>query len=216
VDTPRASRDEGAVSGASAGRASSAEKLWIERLRRGDEAAYEQLVRSYGGRMLAVAKRLLRSEDDARDAVQDAFLSAFRAIDRFEGESQLGTWLHRIVVNAALMKLRTRRRKPEEPLDDLLPAFLADGHMERPAQAWALPSDQALERAQLRQLVLDRIAELPETHRTILLLRDVEDLDTEEVARQLDISSGAVKTRLHRARQALRELLDPHLRTSAP
>ena len=190
------------------------EKAWIERLRRGDEAAYEQLVRSHGGRMLAVARRLLRSEDDARDAVQEAFLSAFRAIDRFEGEAQLGTWLHRIVVNAALMKLRTRRRKPEEPLDPLLPRFLPDGHMEQPAQAWAPPADEALERAELHRLVMDRIVELPETYRTILLLRDVEGLDTEEAARQLEISPGAAKTRLHRARQALRELLDPHLRAS--
>jgi RNA polymerase sigma-70 factor (ECF subfamily) len=192
------------------------EKAWIGRLRQGDETAYEELVRSHGGRMLAVARRLLQSEDDARDAVQDAFLSAFRAIDRFEGEAQLGTWLHRIVVNAALMKLRTRRRKPEEPLDPLLPRFLADGHQEQPAQAWALRSDEALERAELHRLVMDRITELPETYRTILLLRDVEGLDTEEAARELEISPGAVKTRLHRARQALRELLDPHLRTSAP
>lgn len=181
-------------------------------LRAGDEKAYETLVRDHGGRMLAVAKRLLRDEDDARDAVQDAFLSAFRGIERFEGGARLSTWLHRIVVNAALMKLRTRRRKPEEPLDPLLPRFLEDGHMARPAGPWREPSDVALERRELRQLVLDRIGELPETYRTILLLRDVEELDTEEAARALGISTGAVKTRLHRARLALRELLDPHLR----
>jgi RNA polymerase sigma-70 factor (ECF subfamily) len=197
VDTPAAPPDESKL---------------LERLRDGDEGAYEELVRLHGGRMLSVAKRMLRNEDDARDAVQDAFLSAFRAIDRFEGGSRIGTWLHRIVVNAALMKLRTRRRKPEEPLDPLLPRFLDDGHMERPAQAWAVRSDEALERRELRQLVLDHIADLPETYRTILLLRDVEGLDTEETAEALGISRGAVKTRLHRARQALRELLDPHLR----
>ena len=184
----------------------------LDRLRAGDEAAYEDLVRSHGGRMLSVAKRMLRNEDDARDAVQDAFLSAFRAIDRFEGGSQLGTWLHRIVVNAALMKLRTRRRKPEEPLDPLLPRFLEDGHMVRPAQAWARSADEVLQSEETRRLVLDRIGELPETYRTILLLRDVEGLDTEETAKALEITPGAVKTRLHRARLALRELLDPHLR----
>jgi len=188
------------------------ESKLLERLRRGEEAAYEELVRTHAGRMLSVAKRMLRNEDDAADAVQEAFLSAFRAIDRFEGGSRLGTWLHRIVVNAALMKLRTRRRKPEEPLDPLLPRFLDDGHMERPAQAWARPADDALVSAETRRLVLDRIAELPETYRTILLLRDVEGLDTDETAAALGISSGAVKTRLHRARLALRELLDPHLR----
>jgi len=189
------------------------ESRLLERLRRRDEAAFEELVRAHTGRMLSVAKRLLRNEDDARDAVQDAFLSAFRAIGRFEGESQLGTWLHRIVVNAALMKLRTRRRKPEESLDGLLPRFLEDGHMERPAAPWALPADRTVEQGELRRLVLDRIEALPETYRTILLLRDVEELDTDETAKALGISPGAVKTRLHRARQALRELLDPHLRS---
>src|SRR5215510_12491477 len=84
----------------------------LERLLAGDEQAYEELVRTYGGRMLAVARRFLPVEEDARDAVQDAFLSAFRSISSFEGHAQLSTWLHRIVVNAALMKLRTRRRKP--------------------------------------------------------------------------------------------------------
>jgi len=84
--------------------------------------------------------------------------------------------------------------------------------MERPAQAWARPADDALASEETRRLVLDRIAELPETYRTILLLRDVEGLDTEETATALGITSGAVKTRLHRARLALRELLDPHLR----
>ncbi len=183
----------------------------LEGLRAGDEAAYEQLVRTHGGRMFAVAKRMLRSDDDAGDAVQDAFLSAFKAIDRFEGGSQLGTWLHRIVVNAALMKMRTRRRKPEEPIDALLPKFIEDGHMEKPTPAWAAPGDEALERRELRQLVFDRIHELPETYRTILLLRDVEGLDTEETAEALSLSTGAVKTRLHRARQALRTLLEPDL-----
>ena len=188
------------------------ESKLIERLKAGDDDAFEELVRAHGGRMLSVAKRMLRNEDDAGDAVQDAFLSAFRAIHRFEGGSQLGTWLHRIVVNAALMKLRTRRRKPEEPLDPLLPRFLDDGHLENPAQTWTRSADQVLESEETRKLVLDRIAELPETYRTILLLRDVEDLDTEETAKALEISPGAVKTRLHRARLALRELLDPHLR----
>ncbi len=90
----------------------------LERLRSGDDAAFEQLVREHGGRMLAVARRFLRQEEDARDAVQDAFLSAYRALEDFEGNARLSTWLHRIVVNAALMKLRTRRRKPERSIED--------------------------------------------------------------------------------------------------
>ena len=104
------------------------EKALLEALRAGDEAAYEKLVREHTGRMLSVARRFLREEDDARDAVQDAFVSAFRAIGNFEGGSRISTWLHRIVVNAALMKLRTRRRKPEESIDDMLPRWTDDGH----------------------------------------------------------------------------------------
>ena len=181
-------------------------------LRRGEADAYEQLVRAYGGRMLAVARRMLRNEEDARDAVQEAFLNAFRAIGRFEGEARLSTWLHRIVVNAALMKLRTRRRKPERSIEELLPGFLEDGHMADPAEAWRKAPDAEVARQQLRELVLEKIHELPEAHRNVLLLRDIEELDTEAAAKVLDVSVGAVKTRLHRARLALRGLLDPHLR----
>jgi RNA polymerase sigma-70 factor, ECF subfamily len=179
-------------------------------LRAGRDEAYEQLVRSYGGRMLAVARRLLGDGEDARDAVQDAFASAFRSIDRFEGHARLSTWLHRIVVNAALMKLRTRRRKPEEPLDDLLPAFLADGHRSDPGGPWQPAA--ALERREVRDLVRRSIDRMPESYRTVLLLRDIEELETAEVAEMLGIGPGVVKTRLHRARQALRGLLDPELR----
>jgi RNA polymerase sigma factor, sigma-70 family len=188
----------------------------LARLRSGEEAAYEELVRRYGGRLLAVARRFLPVEEDARDAVQDAFLSAFRSIHSFEGHARLSTWLHRIVVNASLMKLRTRRRKPEQSIEDLLPGFLEDGHLERPASPWRSEEVDPAERAELRDLVMRSIHALPEGHRNVLLLRDIEGLDTEEAAELLGISPGAVKTRLHRARQALRELLEPHLGEESP
>ncbi len=193
-----------------------ADRALLERLRAGEEGAYEELVRTHGGRLLAVARRFLRNEEDARDAVQDAFASAFRSIDGFEGQAQLSTWLHRIVVNASLMRLRRARRKPEESIEDLLPGFLENGHLERPPSPWRREDLDPAERAELRELVLDKIQQLPEGYRNVLMLRDVEDLDTEESAQALGISPGAVKTRLHRARQALRELLEPHLREDAP
>ncbi len=192
------------------------EQQLLERLLAGEEQAYEELVRSYGGRLLAVARRFLPIEEDARDAVQDAFLSAFRSIHRFEGQAQLSTWLHRIVVNASLMKLRTRRRKPEQSIEELLPGYLEDGHFERPASPWRTDGLDPAEQSELRELVLRSIHSLPEGHRNVLLLRDIESLDTEEAAELLGISPGAVKTRLHRARQALRELLEPHLREAPP
>jgi RNA polymerase sigma-70 factor (ECF subfamily) len=184
-------------------------------LRAGDGAAYERLVRTYGGRLLTVARRFLPSEEDARDALQDAFLSAFRAIANFQEDARVSTWLHRIVINAALMKLRSRRRKPEEPIDDLLPTFSEDGHRENAGPAWKETAENALQQQETRALVRACIDRLPESYRTVLLLRDIEELDTEETARLLDISPNAVKIRLHRARQALRTLLDPHFREDA-
>jgi RNA polymerase sigma-70 factor, ECF subfamily len=183
----------------------------VERLRAGDEAAVEHLVRSYTGRLLAVTRRILPTDEEARDAVQDAFLLAFRGLGRFQGGSRLSTWLHRIAVNAALMRLRTRRRKPEEPLDSLLPTFRDDGHHQEAFRSWAEPVDQALERAETRALVRRLINQLPESYRTVLLLRDIEGLDTDETATALGLTPNAVKIRLHRARQALRTLLSPHL-----
>ena len=192
------------------------ERALVAALQAGDAAAYERLVRDNAPRMMAVIRRYLRDEAEAADALQDAFTSAFRAMERFEGQSSLSTWLHRIAVNAALMRLRTRARRPEEPLDELLPAFRSDGHAVVPALAWNAPGlDAELGRRRHAARVRAAIDQLPETHRTVLLLRDLEELDTEETAAELGIQPGAVKTRLHRARQALRTLLDPMMREEA-
>jgi len=176
----------------------------VRRLKAGDEDAYATVVRTLGGRMLAVARRFLQDEDLARDAVQDAFLSAFRSIHAFDGDAQLATWLHRIVVNAALMKLRTRRRKPEQSIEPMLPAFAEDGHHAgRPVVAWTASAEEALLRREARKRVRAAIADLPERYRTVLLLRDIEERSTREAADLLGITENAVKLRLHRARQAL-------------
>ena len=192
--------------------AAASEAELLRGLQAGEDAAFERLVRLYSGRMLAVARRFLPNEEDASDAVQDAFLSAFRAIDRFQGEARLSTWLHRIVVNACLMKLRTRRRRPEGKIEDLLPGFLEDGHFERPGAPWQERADVLLESAENQKLVREAIALLPENYRTVLLLRDIEGFDTQQTAEELGMTTAAVKTRLHRARQALRTLLDSHFR----
>lgn len=184
------------------------EQTLIVGLRAGEGAAFEKLVRTQSGRMLSVARRFLVSEEDARDAVQDAFLSAFKALPTFDGRARLSTWLHRIVVNTCLMKLRSQRRHPEESVDELLPTFLSDGHQSNPAPRWGETANE-VERAETRQIIREQIAQLAESHRTILLLRDIEELDTETVAQMLDLSVAVVKVRLHRARQALRTLLDP-------
>ena len=131
----------------------SEEALLLAELRAGNEAAFERLLREYGGRMLAVARRLVRNEEDARDAVQEAFVSAFRALERFEGTSRIATWLHRIVVNCCLMKLRGRQRRPEEAIEDLLPKFYEDGHQVPASVDWSEPVDSLLHRQEICALV---------------------------------------------------------------
>ncbi len=187
------------------------EAALVAGLQRGDEWAFESIVRLYGGRLLAVARRYVRNEADAQDVVQAAYLSAFRACARFEGSAQLGTWLHRIVVNTALMKLRSRRRKPEESIEHLLPAFHDDGHHVEQFTAWTTPADALLEQQQTRDRIRACIDRLPDSYRTVLLLRDIEERTTEEVAELLMLTPGAVKVRLHRARQALSTILRQEL-----
>jgi len=183
----------------------------LQALRAGEEPAYERFVRRYGGPMFAVARRFLRCDEDAADAVQEGFLSAFRSIHRFAGNSRLGTWLHRIVVNTCLMKLRAGKNRPVVSIESLLPTFDETGHHARRINDWRLPSDR-LETDELRTTVRRCINELPDPYRVVLLLRDIEELNTQETAERLGISVPAVKVRLHRARQALRTLLDPILR----
>jgi RNA polymerase sigma-70 factor (ECF subfamily) len=192
------------------------EAALVAGLRAGDEDAYTLMVRAYGGRLLAVARRILRNDEEAQDAVQTAYLAAFRSLERFEGGSRLSTWLHRIVVNAALMRLRSRRRRPEESIEPLLPVYLADGHHQQRFSATDLPPDALLAQAETRAVVRACIDQLPERYRTILILRDIEDVDTSEVAAAFGITSNAVKIRLHRARQALGTLLRRHYAEAAP
>lgn len=184
----------------------------LARLRAGDERAYERLVREQGGRLLTVARRFLRDDEEARDCLQECFVQAFRALPRFAGQAKLSTWLHRILINAALMRLRARRSRPELPIEPLLPAFLEDGHSAVVYRDWSPSAEDLLARDEVRALVRAAIDELPESYRTVLALRDLEEFDTAEVARLLGVTANAVKIRLHRARQALRELLDVRLR----
>ncbi len=192
-----------------AAQADPVEQALLARLRKQDGDAFTELVNLYGGRMLAVARRILRQEQDAQDAVQDAFISAFKNLEKFQGESRLSTWLHRIAVNASLMKLRKAGRLSERPIGDLLPTFSEDGFLKGgPKRVWDVPVDQPARDAELREQIRQKIDELPEAYRTVLLMRDIEGLDTRQAADLLGITEAAAKVRLHRARQALRTLLD--------
>lgn len=169
----------------------------IARLRAGDNNAYTQLVQVHTDTMTAVARRFFGDAPDTAEAVQDAFVSAFRAMSTFEGTAKVGTWLHRITVNACLLKIRKRRRSRLVPLED------------DPRGADSPTSDCGMSLVELCSRVRACVEQLPEAYRTVIQLRDLEGLSTEETASRLGTNCGAVKTRLHRARQALKTILEP-------
>lgn len=183
----------------------------IGRLRSGDDTAFELLVRASMPRLLSTARRFLRNEEDARDAVQSAYIRAFQSIDRFRGDAALTTWLHRIVVNECLMRIRASSHDSDSNIEDLLPTFAEDGHATIPATDWSDSAEVALQRKETREIVRSAIDQLPTSYRTVLLLRDIEEVSTEETAQLLDTNANVIKVRLHRARQALRKLLEERI-----
>lgn len=195
---------------------SAGERELVERLRAGDEMAFEILIRKFAPRMLAVARRFLPDEQDARDVVQNALISAIKALHNFAHQAQLATWLHRIVVNAALMELRSRRRRAEDSIEDLLPRFDQEGHWFDENSNFVSLDQISIERRETREQVRKCIAQLPESYRTVLMLRDIEDLDTSEIAQMLNASTNAIKVRIHRARQAFRTILEREVHAGLP
>lgn len=182
----------------------------VRAMQSGDCRAYEKLLDDLGPRLLATAKRMCGNESDAHDVLQDACVSCFKNIAEFKGESLVYTWMHRIVVTTALMRLRKKKRRGEASIEPLLPTFYDDGHHVDARSDWSESSHAAAERQESRDLVRQYIDQLPAHYREIVLLRDIEELDTTETAKLLGVNEGVVKTRLHRARQALRTLLEPH------
>jgi RNA polymerase sigma-70 factor (ECF subfamily) len=181
----------------------------VRRLRRGDEEAYRLLLELYGGRMLRAAKRVLRDEEEALDARQDALLSLVRALDGFSGRALVATWLHKILLNTCRMRLRRRRQRgPTLSLEDGIgvDALLAQARDRHAPALWE--SEERLQSGQARRRVRALLAALPERYRAVVVLRDLEELTTREAARVLGISENAVKVRLHRARRAARALLE--------
>lgn len=190
------------------------ERALIADLKAHREEAFETLIRLHGGRLLQVARRFV-GEEEARDAVQESFLAAFKSIARFDAKARLSTWLHRIVVNSCLMRLRKKGRDLEQSIEPLLPTFLEDGHRAHVGAPWPASPLEDLERHERRRLVRRGIRQLPVSYRTVILLRDIEGFSGRETGDLLGITSNAVKVRLHRARQALREILDPQIREMA-
>jgi len=191
-----------------------AETVLVERLRSGDCAALESLMERYASRVYRVARGITRTDSDAEEVVQDVFLTLARKIDRFEGRAALGTWIYRVATNAALLKRRGKRAQLEVSLEEHLPTFKEDGHREGDRSYlladWSQTPEAELLEGEARATLSNAIDQLPEPYRAVLVLRDVEELSNEEAAAILGESVASIKSRVHRARMALREQLTRH------
>jgi RNA polymerase sigma-70 factor, ECF subfamily len=180
---------------------------WLSALERGDSAAFDRLVREMGPRVQAVIRRLLDDPNDIDDAIADTFATVFQKIGQFERGAQLSTWIHRIAVNAALLKLRSRRTRKE-----LFAGALTDEASGATSFEWRAgavdSADASPEDSELESLLRTSILKLPENHRTVIELRDIQRRSPEETAATLGITRNAVKIRLHRARRALKSALE--------
>jgi RNA polymerase sigma-70 factor (ECF subfamily) len=188
-----------------------ADQVLVRRLQTGDSTALESLMERYASRVYRLAHGITRNEADAEEVVQDVFLTVFRKIHTFEGRAALGSWIYRVTTNAALNLRRGKRLDLETSLDNHLPAFRSDGHREGDRAMlladWSQTPEQELLSGETRSILERAIEELPVEYRAVLVLRDVEGLSNEEVAESVGESVPCVKSRLHRARMALRERL---------
>ncbi len=179
----------------------------VDRLRNGEERAVEDLVDRYGAWIHRVTRRLLDDPRDAEEVTQDVLLTVVRQIRAFKGEAALSSWIYRIAVNAALARLRARRARPEVSLEPLLPVFDEEGRLAGPVTDWSGRLEDPALAAEARAATERALARLPAEYRAVVLLRDVEGLSNDEVARALGLTVAAAKSRLHRARLALRQAL---------
>jgi RNA polymerase sigma-70 factor (ECF subfamily) len=178
----------------------------VARAQAKDYAAFEQLLERYEDKIFRLAYRFVRNETDAKEILQDTFLTIWRKLDTFKGDAQFSSWLYRVAANAALMRLRSQRRHPEVSTEDLPIGYLDNyGQLPPVIENWAKRPDEELASDELRRHIQSAVDALPEIYRTVFLIRDVEGLSTEETADVLQISVPTVKTRLHRARIALRD-----------
>ncbi len=181
------------------------ESALVAKAREGDVSAFSQLIAQYERKIYRLAKRITQSDEDAEDVLQDTFLKAYEHLDSFQGNSKFYTWLVRITVNEALMKLRKRKGDRTVSLDD--PGDNGDEPIVREIAVWEGDPEQRYSQEELRGILDDAIQNLKPSFRTVFLLRDVEELSTEETASLLNLSIPAVKSRLLRARLELRERL---------
>ena len=181
------------------------ESALVAQAKAGDQNAFAELVNRYERKIYRLAKNITRNDEDAEDVLQDAFLKAYTHLDSFKGDSKFYTWIVRIAVNEALMRLRKRKNDRSVPLDE--PVELGEETVQREIAVWEDNPEQQYSQEEWRRILDEAIDSLKPDFRTVFVLRDIEELSTEETAETLGISVPAVKSRLLRARLALRERL---------
>src|SRR5215831_16287250 len=187
------------------GEPASDELKLVHAAKAGDISAFEELVKRYDRNVFRIAQHITQNREDAEDVVQDAFLKAYQNLEQFQGQSKFYTWLVRIAVNEALMRLRRRRPERMVSLDEDVKT--EDDSVPREVADWAPNPEQLYNQSELKDILTRTIQGLPPGFRTVFVLRDVEGLSTEETAQALELSIPAVKSRLLRARLQLRERL---------
>ena len=181
------------------------ESTLVVQAKAGDQNAFAELVNRYERKIYRLAKNITRNDEDAEDVLQDAFLKAYTHLDNFKGDSKFYTWIVRIAVNEALMRLRKRKTDRSVPLDE--PVDLGEETVQREIAVWEDNPEQQYSQEEWRKILDEAVESLKPDFRTVFVLRDIEELSTEETAETLGISVPAVKSRLLRARLALRERL---------
>lgn len=181
------------------------EAALVARAKEGDAAAFSELVRHYDRRVFRMAKQITQNDDDTEDVLQETFLKAYTHLNDFQGNSKFYTWLVRIAVNEALMKLRKRRADRTSPLDE--PIDTGEDEVVREIAVWEENPESQYSREEMHKILDDAVQSLKPPYRTVFILRDIEELSIEETAEALNLSISAVKSRLLRARLQLREKL---------
>ncbi len=181
------------------------ESALVSRAKAGDASAFSELVQHYDRRVFRMAKQITQNDDDAEDVLQEAFLKAYTHLDDFQGNSKFYTWIVRIAVNEALMKLRKRRSDRSVPLDE--PIDTGEDEVPREIAVWDENPEETYSREELAELLDQAVQSLKPAYRTVFVLRDIEEMSIEETAEALGLSISAVKSRLLRARLQLREKL---------
>jgi len=187
-----------------------AETAVLEQARRGDTDALTGLLRRYEGKIFRLALHITQNREDAEDVLQETFLKAFEHLNQFQGNSKFYTWIVRIAVNQALMKLRKRKSDRSVSLDEQLDT--GEDTVAREIAAWDENPEQRYSREELNQILTSAVDDLTPIYRAVFVLRDIEELSTEETAEALSLSVPAVKSRLLRARLQLRDKLTRHFK----